>query len=1009
MQLGESVLDICLRKVKESSLPLEAIYIASPDLHSQLMRFIEKQELKEDALKKLEESLCKYFIRMSTNCTPFGLFAGYTVGHWGESTDIKLKNSEYLERNIRIDMEYACEAAHYLLKDRAIFEKLKYYPNNSIYKVGDDLRFTEYRNHANDIRTHHIVAIKFNDILSLILKKTNTGLFYQEIIDLLMTSGYGPEDATSYINELIANQVLVSEIEPNVTGINFPKRLAKILIERKLTSPFIKRIISIASEIKEIDKSDHPIAVYQDIYTSLTNYEVKISEKRTFQIDCHKEAEQCKLVSTIQKELLDGIDFLLRLNPSCQTALRIRKFRRAFYERYEDRVVPLAEVLDPEIGIGYRKASSIADTYSTPNPYDDPHIEFKFQKYKEAMFSLDGSVVLTEQDKNKLARNDEAIPASIYSDVTVLGNKDSYKILFHYAGGPSGANLSGRFADSNPELETKIIELCRQEENQDPNRIYAEVVHLPQSRQGNVLSRPIFRKYEIPYLALSTLPPNQQILISDLYLFLKNGKLVIYSKSRKKEVIPRLSSAHNFSNGLPVYNFLGDMQYQDIQGDIYWDWGVLKTQSYLPRVQYKNMILSPAMWSLNTHMFRECLNSGSWDTITLFMDEFRRNWKMPARVYFAEGDNHLMLDLTTDFGKKFLLKELKNKKQVRLIEAFCDDSNTVAKDSIEAFTNEFIIPFIRKQTKMPAVLEPGKEVEISASLKRRFIPGSEWLYFKIYTVEESTDKLLICCIHPLIKKLQKKQLIDKWFFLRYADPSDHIRLRLLLHEISYLGEIIGKVYKAILPFSKLNIIQNVQIETYNREIERYGESTMEVSETFFSINSDFTSEVISAIQPAKSVKLFAYISIWGVDSIYKAFNYNEETIISLTKSAIDQYEDSSASSKVIRNDVHRFYRENSKELEMLLSGNFKLLASSSNLNIQLHTLQKIMKKNINRMSSLSSQVNEILNGDKPKLNLLLFSFTHMFLNRLLTNYTIDSEKKVYYFLNKLYKSKKARN
>ena len=62
----------------------EALYLASPDLYSMLIE-LEKDAVKDNIRKeKALISLYKYYTRMCTRCTPFGLFAGITAGHLGE-------------------------------------------------------------------------------------------------------------------------------------------------------------------------------------------------------------------------------------------------------------------------------------------------------------------------------------------------------------------------------------------------------------------------------------------------------------------------------------------------------------------------------------------------------------------------------------------------------------------------------------------------------------------------------------------------------------------------------------------------------------------------------------------------------------------------------------------------------------------------------------------------------------------------------------------------------------
>ena len=50
-------------------------------------------------------------------------------------------------------------------------------------------------------------------------------------------------------------------------------------------------------------------------------------------------------------------------------------------------------------------------------------------------------------------------------------------------------------------------------------------------------------------------------------------------------------------------------------------------------------------------------------------------------------------------------------------------------------------------------------------MKRKFIIGDEWIYFKIYTGLKTADKILIETISPLVQHLFENKRIDKFFFI----------------------------------------------------------------------------------------------------------------------------------------------------------------------------------------------------------------------------------------------------
>ena len=74
-------------------------------------------------------------------------------------------------------------------------------------------------------------------------------------------------------------------------------------------------------------------------------------------------------------------------------------------------------------------------------------------------------------------------------------------------------------------------------------------------------------------------------------------------------------------------------------------------------------------------------------------------------------------------------------------------------------------------------------------MKRKLYPGDKWLYVKIYASSVQCETLLITKIPQLISSLTKQSLIQKWFFIRYADPENHIRLRFLLSDTERIAVI----------------------------------------------------------------------------------------------------------------------------------------------------------------------------------------------------------------------------
>jgi hypothetical protein len=234
-------------------------------------------------------------------------------------------------------------------------------------------------------------------------------------------------------------------------------------------------------------------------------------------------------------------------------------------------------------------------------------------------------------------------------------------------------------------------EIIEKEEGFNKDLIYAEIAHIPESRTGNILRRPVLRTFEIPYLSNSVLPKENQIEINDLMVSVKQNQIVLRCKKRNKVVLPCLSNAHNYAtNALPIYQFLCELQGQNSNPVHGFDWGILKNHyTYLPRVVYKEVVLAKAKWLI----WEDELNLVS--SFSDF-DLWRKKKKLPRYVNIVNGDNTLLLDLEKEICFKLLKKTIKSK---ITLEEFLFAKNSIVKNEQENhFVNQCIISFFRKSS-----------------------------------------------------------------------------------------------------------------------------------------------------------------------------------------------------------------------------------------------------------------------------------------------------------------------
>ena len=196
----------------------EAIRMASTELLTALDKWkADPSCLSPKKRQSLQLSLLKYMARISARCTPFGLFAGCTVGKIAFETNIILNSTENFSRFTQFDMQFWVALLREFAKREEVISYLKYYPNKSIYALGDFYRYVEY-NHVKTKREHSISALRNTALLSDLVLQATSGMTVDEMVCLLADDDSETAEALEYINQLIDFQFLVSELDATVTG-----------------------------------------------------------------------------------------------------------------------------------------------------------------------------------------------------------------------------------------------------------------------------------------------------------------------------------------------------------------------------------------------------------------------------------------------------------------------------------------------------------------------------------------------------------------------------------------------------------------------------------------------------------------------------------------------------------------------------------------------------------------------------------------------------------------------
>ncbi len=98
--------------------------------------------------------------------------------------------------------------------------------------------------------------------------------------------------------------------------------------------------------------------------------------------------------------------------------------------------------------------------------------------------------------------------------------------------------------------------------------------------------------------------------------------------------------------------------------------------------------------------------------------------------------------------------------------------------------------------------------------------------------------MLLTAIGPVVRAALASGACDGWFFIRYADPQPHVRARWHGEPARLRDEVRPALERLVAPWLEDGRVWRLQLDTYEREVERYGgDAGVLLAERFFAADS----------------------------------------------------------------------------------------------------------------------------------------------------------------------------
>lgn len=985
---NEALTSASVRQFINDDAFMQALWLTSKDLYEAVSNIDAITDVKKR--DKLELTLTKFINRVNTGDMPVGLFGGYAPVTLGNQTNLNL-NKTY--QHTRLNPAAIYSICLGLLKDDAIRPLLSYQVNKTLYTHNQGYRKIDAQTlQYGKCRTS---SIRASSDLKDVIEFCQVERPYAELLGFIIHAlGMKADSAAKRLNELIDAQVLWSELEPRVYGDEYLDHAINVLNRIAPNADEANNYLAGFEAIKcVLNCADSVIIKNNKIAMILKNLIGDVSGGTFLQVDYFRQGATATLDEAHTDKLLDAIDMLNNITPRPKHS-DLENFIKRFKQRYNEQEVPLMQALDPETGIGY----------SCEKKEKHAQVNLNGTSYPAAVKWLISQVVnnpgseVIDLPKELIghvdADNEHELPPS-FSVTFRISDGDDPLIYLESCGKPSGNAVFNRLASAEKSFKQIVAEIAETESYIYDPALVAEIVHSPSDSLGN-FTPGAFRTYQT---TVTDGDGNErpEVYLDDLMVAVKGNEIVLRSVSLNRRIIPAITNAGNYGlNTLPVYRFLDDIRQQGakqqlgINLDILPTLGVTKT----PRIVYEGVILSLKTWYINNAALAELQHAITSDYDKAW-DRFLNYWQLPDIFTFTDIDTELVVHTKSRLEVVAWLSSCKKKQQIVLKEYIGSSNNIILKKKDEKPVATQFVGVLKRGEKTPEN-RYAAAAPLSANIaKRQFFPGDEWLYVKLYCGLKTADHVIGNELIQLSKKLYHEDLIDQWFYVRHTDPEPHIRFRVHLASVFALGRVIQSINNTFSELIRSKQIWKVQFDTYERELERYGEASIELVEQLFFNDSLAIASLLSRMDMTDNFDEARWL--WGllsIDRLLGDFELDTTQKIAVMQLLAKSSHQEEADDNLLTRQLEFRYRHYRGRIESLFAVGGDVIGED---------LLRFRSHNNRPAALLLSEL--ISSNTVPQdLNLLLISLVQMSMNRLFKTKQRVHELFVYDFLLIYYQS-----
>ncbi|MFJ1755404.1 lantibiotic dehydratase [Kitasatospora sp. NPDC088134] len=840
-----------LRTAAADPVLREALEISSPSLADLLDRVAAGDVLRPAAARRAVEAVERYRLRMATRPTPFGLLAGVAAARFGPRAAVRWDGAE--RRAFRPDLGWLLPLLDRLRTEPRVLSGLLLAVDQQAVLRGDRLVLPYLPERSTgsggdgDGPPVTERTVRATAVVRAAVRHAARPLPHPELLAALGADfpGAPAEAIAALVRTLVAQGFLLTDLTPPPDSTDLLGHVLDRLPEGHPVRDELAAVRGLLAQAAELPRG----RAGAQLRAARRRTAILGAADRPLHADLALAAEVV-LPEQVRAELEHTATVLWRLSPPATAPEHLRAYHAEFVERYgTDSPVPLAELLDPDTGLGapagYRRPAGPRGA-ANPQP---ARARTDAEAARDRVLAELAAGALADRepggplpevvlDDALLARlvpaperpgsAADTPPASLelYAELAAasLADLDAGRfrlVLSPTAGSDRAGATFGRFAAllAGPDGDGGALLAAAAGPSDDPEVLSAHLEFTPyRPRHANIALTPRWLGHRVAVGAFPDPGGPAVLALDDLVVLADTERLSVHSRSLGREVRATAHHALNLRTGAPnAARFLQEVALTGQRPWQPWDWGTSASAPALPRVRRGRVVLAPAAWRLTAPV-----PAGAdvpYEEWARGLEQWRRRWGVPAAVRLLSGDQRIGLDLDDPGHRRLLHSRSRSELPTVLQEDLAADACGWLRGPDGARATELVVPLRRRPATRPET-PPARRPLPAAHSRTPELPGGPWLFARLAANENRQDEILAEHLPRLLAALPGA--VDRWFFIRYRDPAPHLRLRFHGDPAALAADLLPALHDWAHEVRRSGLAADLRLEGYTPEADRYG-------------------------------------------------------------------------------------------------------------------------------------------------------------------------------------------